>query len=570
MKLKKLLVGLLAGVICLSSFVGCGNKTKYDPDNFLPNGTAENPYQIVKEKTTINVFVPRGSMNPHYDDMRMFQVLEEKTNLDLQFNEVDTSAYTNVRSAVWEDKSNLPDLFLFNNPISEQVVYSQYDALVPFNDPDLEAGGVKAGSLIDNYMPNYKGYLNNNFNINTTTSAKDVATLPDGYMYSTLSVKDVPRDMTFKMWINQKWMDNLNEDGITMPDGSRIPDADDIKTVEQYIDILRLFKTKDPNHNGKQDEIPVASQALKYLKNFILAAYGYVNDSIEIKNDGSEIVYVPTTEAYKKYLETMNVLYKEGLIDQSTFDVKTDAQLSEKGMDGDSSRLGSFVAAAAYIVVGNDRDAEYTTFGPVNSSYYTGTPLQWGFGYFSPTGAVIPSGTPYVREIARLLDIMYSELGQQLLAFGQENVDWKWDDTEKTSWSMIIPSSWKGTQEEYRAKLSPNVGTGAGLFWSYDFISKCADPITSRLNKLSERYMGYLKEPFPSEIKLSGPEYDEVTVIEAAITQYIANMEFNFVTGAKSIDKDWNSFITAIDKYDVARFTQIYNDAYQSYKARKA
>ena len=266
----------------------------------------------------------------------------------------------------------------------------------------------------------------------------------------------------------------------------------------------------------------------------------------------------------------MNVLYKEGLIDQSTFDVKTDAQLSEKGMDGDSSRLGSFVAAAAYIVVGNDRDAEYTTFGPVNSSYYTGTPLQWGFGYFSPTGAVIPSGTPYVREIARLLDIMYSELGQQLLAFGQENVDWKWDDTEKTSWSMIIPSSWKGTQEEYRAKLSPNVGTGAGLFWSYDFISKCADPITSRLNKLSERYMGYLKEPFPSEIKLSGPEYDEVTVIEAAITQYIANMEFNFVTGAKSIDKDWNSFITALDKYDVARFTQIYNDAYQSYKARKA
>lgn len=570
MKLKKLLGVLLAGVLCLSAFAGCGNKVKYDPNNFLPNGTAENPYQIVKEKVKINVFNPRGTMNPHYDEMRMFQVLEELTNLDFVFADIDYSAYTNVRSSTWEDKKSLPDLFLFNNPISEQVVYSQYDALVPFNDPDLVVRGVDVGSLIDNYMPNYKAYLDNNFNIDTTTSAKDVATLPDGYMYSTLSVKDVPRDMTFKMWINQQWLDNLQDDGITMPDGSPIPDADGIKTVEQYIDILRLFKNEDPNHNGKQDEIPVTSQELKYLKNFILASYGYVCDSIEIKNDGSEIVYVPTTDAYKKYLETMRILWTEKLIDQETFENKTDAQLLKIGTDGDKSRLGSFVGAAAYIVVGEERDAEYTTFGPVNSSYYTGTPLQWGFGYFSPTGAVIPSGTPYVREIARLLDIIYSEVGQQLLAFGQENVDWQWDNAEKTSWSMLIPQSWKGTQEEYRAKLSPNVGTGAGLFWSYDFISKSSDPITSKLNKLSERYMDYLKEPFPSEIKLSGPEYDEVTVIEAALTPYLQNMECLFVKGIESLDEEWDSFQNKLEQFGTDRYTKIYNDAYQAYKNSKA
>lgn len=570
MKFKKIICVLLAIAFSLSVFAGCGNSVKYDPDNFLPNGTAENPYQIVKEKVTIKVFVPWGSMNPHYSEMRMFEVLEDITNIHFKFQEVDTSNYTSVRSATWEDKSNLPDLFLFNNPISEQVVYSQYDALVAFNDEDLVVRGVEVGSLIDNYMPTYKSLLDNNFNINTSTSAKDVATLDDGYMYSTLSVQDVPRDLTFKMWINQQWLDNLQEDGITMPDGSDIPDADKITTIEQYIDILRLFKTYDANHNGNpNDEIPVTSQELKYLKNFILASYGYVSDSIEVTNDGSKVVFVPTTEAYKKYLETMNILWKENLIDHSTFDIKTDAQLRVKGTDGDKSRLGSFVAAAAYIVVGEDRDAEYTTFGPVNSEFYTGTPLQWGFGYFSPTGAVIPKGTPYVREIARFLDIMYSELGQQLLAFGQENVDWKWDNDEKTSWSMIIPESWTGSQEEYRAKLSPNVGTGAGLFWSYDFISKCSDPITSKLNKLSERYMKYLKEPFPSEIKLTGDEYNQVTVIDAAVTSYLSNMEYNFVTGAKSLTSDWNSFLNDLSKYNVGTLTQIYNGAYQTYKSQK-
>lgn len=98
------------------------------------------------------------------------------------------------------------------------------------------------------------------------------------------------------------------------------PDADDIATVEEYVDILRLFKKYDANHNGKKDdEIPVTAKELEYLRNFILASYGYVTNGAELKNDGSGVAYVPQTEAYKKYLETMNVLYGEGLLDQSTF-----------------------------------------------------------------------------------------------------------------------------------------------------------------------------------------------------------------------------------------------------------
>lgn len=93
--------------------------------------------------------------------------------------------------------------------------------------------------------------------------------LEDGYMYSTLSVNDVPRDLTFKMYINQQWIENLREDGVTMPDGAAIPDADDIATVEEYVDILRLFKKYDANHNGKKDdEIPVTAKELEYLRNF--------------------------------------------------------------------------------------------------------------------------------------------------------------------------------------------------------------------------------------------------------------------------------------------------------------
>lgn len=119
--------------------------------------------------------------------------------------------------------------------------------------------------------------------------------------------------------------------------------------------------------------------------------------------------------------------------------------MAVKGLDGDASRLGSFCAAAAYIIVGEDRADEYTTFGPLTSDYYNEKPLQWGFSYFQPTGAVIPTGTPYVREIARLLDILYSDLGCQLIAYGKEGIDWTWDDEGQTSWTFHVPDDWTGT-----------------------------------------------------------------------------------------------------------------------------
>ena len=91
-KKKNVAVLLISGLIfCTAALSACGgNSVPYDPDNFLPEGTAENPYQIVKEAVTLNIFVPRGSLNPPYESMEMFKILSELTNLKFDFTEVDT------------------------------------------------------------------------------------------------------------------------------------------------------------------------------------------------------------------------------------------------------------------------------------------------------------------------------------------------------------------------------------------------------------------------------------------------------------------------------------------------
>ncbi|MDR2201754.1 MAG: hypothetical protein LBP26_03190 [Clostridiales bacterium] len=550
---KRICAIVLAIAVAAVGFSGCG-KSKYDPGNFLPSGTSDNPYRIVKNRVAVKIFVPRGASNPHFNDMKMFKKLSEITGLDFDFTEVDTSAYDQVRSAVWEDKANLPDLFLFNNSISEQVYYGDLGAFCAFNDPELVTGGVRAGHLIDNYMPTYKALLENNFGIDTDENAVRTATCSGGKMWSALSVNNVPRDLTFKMFINQKWIENLREDGYTLPD------AADIRTVEQYEQVLRAFKSGDPNRNGKADEIPVASRSLEYLRNFILASYGYVFPDLEVKNDGSGIVYVPATEEYRRYLDTMARWDADGLLDPATFSIKTDAQLAQKGME---HRLGSFCSAAAYLVAGMKYESEYVTFGPLTSASYAGEPLQWGFPHFSPTGATIPAGTPYVREIARLLDIMYGELGQQLIGYGEENADWAWDDETRSSWTFRIPEGWAGTQEDYRATLTPNVGTGSALFWNYGFVGKMNDPIIKKLNAMSEIYAPYLKVPVPSDIKLTVDEYNESEQIYASLSPFLENEEYQFIKEKKATQgAPWDKYLSDLNKYKVERYTKIYNAAY--------
>lgn len=557
----------------LLSLTGCGNTVTYDIDNFLPNGTKENPYQIVIEPVTIKIFAPHSQGNPEYETLTMFKYLEEITNLRFEFTTCDTSAYSNRRSAIWSDPNYKPDLFLFNNPIAELVQFQEnnFNAHVPFNDDNYTDSTGLVGNVIENYMPNYKALLENNFNINKEVeSAVDAVTLSDNKMYSTLSVKDVARDITYKMFINDTWIDNLNEDYPSL----NLKNASEMETIDDYLEVLIAFKKYDANRNGDPyDEVPVSSKSLEYLRNFILASYGYVSYGCELESDGSKFTFVPTTEAYRKYLETAYDMWNyvddanpsnKNLMDNATFSTTTDSQMAKKGTKG---LLGSFVAAAPFIITGYSSeggyDEEYVTVPPLTSSYYQGEPIHLGFGYFQPDGACIPTTSIYVREVARLLDIMYSELGTQLISYGVEGVNWHWDNEEKTSWTFDVPEEYKSNSEEYRATITPNVGSASALYWSNDFVGKMNDKTISRLNEMSEIYLPYLKDPEPSNYKMTSAEYSEISTIKATLDVQLEYLESSMIRGEGNVnphnDSDWQNFVNKLNGYGATRLEEIYN-----------
>lgn len=182
-KLTKLLGLLLCATMACSSFAACGGDGRgdYDPDNFIAD--TSNP-QIVKEKVTIKMFVPRHALHSAYKDMRLFKEMEEITNIHVEFVEANTESYQELRSTSWEDESI--DAFLFWNTLEEQTTYASHGMIQPIGD------------LIEEYAPNYKKLMDANPEIEKRT------TLGDGKIYSFASINTVPRDLTFKQFINRE------------------------------------------------------------------------------------------------------------------------------------------------------------------------------------------------------------------------------------------------------------------------------------------------------------------------------------------------------------------------------
>lgn len=600
MNKKMRLFTSLVLISTLFTIVSCNNdrgKLPYDETNFLPNGTEENPLQIVRDPVTIKIFAPHSAGQPEYKDLKMFKKLSEITNLNFDFVTPDTAAYNTRRTTVWEDKSYKPDIFLYSNPIGEQVQSAEYGykMFVPLNDPNFkDANGIHVGDLIDNYMPTFKELLEQNFGVDPNKeNCKDIITLSDGKIYVYPSVKDVGRDLTYKFFINNVWIKNVYKKN---PNSyARLHDIDDaskISTIEDYVGILTDFKTYDANNNGViNDEVPLSSMKMEFVRNAILSSYGYVTQYIEISNDGTKFEFVPKTEGYRKYLITANNMWKNGLMDNGTF---SNTSINSFAAYGQSGTLGSFVAAAPYLVTGQKQDKfnkdddgnfyrldkEYTVVKPLLSSSYNGERLQLNLGYFLPTGACLYYGTQYARECARLIDIMYSDLGVQLLAYGEEGVDWHWDlredgtpgdgSRETDTWTFDVPSDWDKTQEDYRATITPNVGSGSGLYWANYFVGKMNDDVITDLNRMSETYKPYLKTPEPAEYKFTSEEYDQLDLIKAQVLLNLPNGEQMFVKGEKdpNNDADWLAFVSDMDRYATSPMGEKYEDIYNRMLAR--
>lgn len=515
--MKKKILVFAVMLPLLGSLASCQKTAAYDPNNFLESGTA-----IVKNKVTLTFFAPLHPLHDKegYNHMRLFQEMEKDTNIHIEWIYGATSNYSEIRGAQWQSK-NRPDAFFLWNPVNEVSKYGQSGTIADLSEN------------ITKYAPNYNAILAAN------PSYRSKA-LMNGKMYSFLSINDVPRDQTFKQFINQKWLKALN---LTMP-----------TTLEEYRNVLTHFKEDDPNGNGIPDEIPLSSASLYQSRNFLMSAFGHPTTGVE-EQDGT-IIYVPELEAYRQYLDYAHSLFSAGLLDNNTF------TMDERALAAKGANVGSFDGAAAYLIVGKDKDADYTAIPPLLADSSV-TKTWLGFNNVTPTALIVNSACPYQREIVRWMDYLYSQKGIELQSFGLEGTDWDWTDASQSQFLFHVPEG-MGI-EEYRGTITPAVGLGNASYFSKDFVLKEKNEYTERINQevADAHYLDVLKIPLPNLV-FTDEEASSSSVIQTDLDIYMEVFEQKVITGKLTLtDQEWANHLANLNKLKVADLLSIYQNAYE-------
>ncbi|MCQ6561645.1 extracellular solute-binding protein [Paenibacillus mendelii] len=537
--MKKTFMMFLMLTLVAVSILGCSNNPKEEgnsdgktttapdkeagkPDKFNATG-----YPIVNEKITLNLMGPKVPIHGPWDQMDLFTEMEKLTNIQIQFNTPNSDVYQEKKNLAFAS-GELPDVF-FGGPLTpkDEVTYGGQGLLIPLE------------TLIENCAPHFKKILDEN------PEVRSAITAPDGHIYALPQVNEVPGDLTTKMWINKEWLKKV---GLSMP-----------TTVDELYGVLKAFQEKDPNGNGSADEIPLTSGRLGDIRPAILAAFGLISDSFVNENDG-KLVYYPTAPGYKEYIAFMRKLYDEKLLDNETF-TQTSQQLNAKGMD---NQLGSFVNAAPFVVVSEERNDEFELMGPLTSTINS-KPVWPKVSSVMRGLFAITKTNPNPEAAIRWVDHLYSDEGSILVIFGKEGEGYKWLDDQKTSWERTWPEGMN--PEEYRGgRVTPAAGTFVPTIRQLDFLSKRANdniigPIAAQVEA---KYVNVWKEAFPL-VYFSDDQQKRISILEADLKTYVEQMEAKFVTGMEPLD-NWDKYVSTLERMGVAEYLQIHQEAYDLWK----
>lgn len=505
-------------------------------------------FPITTEKTKINILIQQAATTSDYDIADQTKSVEEKTGIDLEWTILPSTSDAAQKLKLILSGGDLPDIF-FNMPgITSSDVYSlaQQGTFIPLNDY-IDSYGVETQKMFDE-----------------VEYAKSLITYPDGNIYSLPYINDCYHcNVQQRMFIYKPWLDKL---GLSVP-----------TTTDELYDVLKAFKEKDPNGNGKNDEIPLAGNttAAGTIASFVMNAFTYYSVNNEYYVDDNGKVAIPyDTDEWKAGLEYMSKLYADGLIAPESF-TQNDTQLSGV-VKSETETVGAFTNRFSHSITGWDTG----TIGTLSTDYVVVPPLTGPDGYqgavwrpysSSNNARFMISNTCANPEIAfRLGDYLLSQEQTEISLMGLEGKGWKKADAgevgidgrqavyHQISEAASIPNQSWGIQLPMVATNDIRMGMAAtggdsNLEVSLYKMTKVYEPFkVDRANVIPNLY-------FSDE---------DITILSdlSTITKYVNESTARFITGDLDISKEWDTYSSELNDMGYEKFVEIYQNAYDDVK----
>ncbi len=551
---RKIIITLILVLSITSNFVGCKNKNDVTKDS---NTTIDNSkiytkpgeYPITKEKITLKFYVPQVPVVSDFNDNDFTRHMEELTNIHIEWESSPDRNKINLMLAT----GDFPDVFYGSNISKqmEQMYGVEQNSFMPLD------------YLIEKNANNFKEVLKE------SEGLREIIKATDGKIYSLPSWNDVYHvKYPIKAWINKAWLDKL---GLSMP-----------TTTEEFYNVLMAFKLRDPNGNGKQDEIPYAGATdgwFTRVDNFIMNSF-ILDDAgglgLVVK-DGKVDTIVNKPE-YKEGLKYLNRLYREGLLYQGSFTQKT-SQLKQLAMDKNAELLGAFASGASVnaidLATSKDRYKNYVALAPLKgpnglqqTTYYKYPSAQTG-------SFVITKSCKYPEAAIRWADYLYSFEGAMRHHVGRPGKEWRKASEGEVGFTggpavykHLVPYSTEAQNYMHSyvgIRYNPNK-------WREGMV---ADPNVDLYSPEGMEKMLYLETlnkyaPYEQKnmdvvppLRLLTNEEQELSTIVVEITNQIDQAKIKFILGEINIDSEWDKYVKGLENVGIKKVLEVYNKAYE-------
>ncbi len=362
-----------------------------------------------------------------------------------------------------------------------------------------------------------------------------------------LTMEDYCRKSYAGLIIRDDWLDKL---GLASPE-----------TIDEWYEVLTAFKTRDPNGNGFQDEIPFDGWGLPYF----LPAFGVLN-TFCVKLDGT-VAFGPMEQEYKAYLETMNKWYMEGLLGSNCL-IHSDQWKTENIVNGLTGAFAGLDNAWRYYLP----ELQENTVPTASLAAVPWLRASDGVRYTAREDAashmaaivtVITSACKDPEAAVRFIDYMYSKEGSALLTWGVEGVTYEVKDGKKQLTEMAL------TIEKETGWLNLHrYAIGHASFPKYD-----GENVV--LASYPEEQLVAEKTWADASTALVYPPYISMSVEDKAfcdeimddVKNYITEMELKFITGEEPLS-NFDVYVDQLDRMGIGEALAIYRRAYEEEQKR--
>ena len=370
---------------------------------------------------------------------------------------------------------------------------------------------------------------------------KNHVTASDGHIYSIPYVPD--GDAAQGWYIRKDWLDKL---GLKEP-----------TNAQELHDVLLAFREKDPNGNGKVDEIPYFNRDSSPKTVFADFAQLWGAKEIWYAEDG-KVKYGPYEPAYKEAYKNLAQWYKEGLIDQEIYTrgkTARDVLLKENlgGMTHDW-----FASTSKYNSnEGMPEGFNFAVIAPpadINGKVYERTvrsKLHWcGWG--------IATSNPDPVATMKFFDFFFTEEGRRLSNFGVEGETYTMVDGKPVFKEEILKN---GDPVVNLRNFGCQMTIGVQQDFDYEKQLMNKDALAGVQMYVDNKYFG---PQFPT-LQYTDEENARLSELMTAIETLKVETAQKWLLGSEDVEAGYEAYKTALDNFGMAEAIQIQQAAYDRY-----